>query len=79
MSCMQVFELLARCMSEDPEKRPQAAEVARELQRILDPGEFAVGQHAPNKSRSLAPGSEVCFIRAASDLILIAPSQLQLT
>lgn len=57
---MQVFELLAQCMNESQERRPDAAEAAQRLQRILERGEFVGGKYVASKTRKLPGNDKVC-------------------
>lgn len=58
---MQVFELLAQCMNESPERRPHAPEAAHRLQRILERGDFVSGKYVASKSLKLTSSAQVCF------------------
>ena len=57
IACMQVFELLAQCMHESPERRPRAAEAAQRLQHILTCGDFVCGKWVASKPLKVQPGS----------------------
>lgn len=54
---MQVFELLAQCMHESPERRPHAQEAAQRLQHILVRGDFVGGKYVARKPLKPQTGS----------------------